>query len=390
MKLKETLVNIIVVIMGVAILFSVYFYFKPTNKEPANQEETIVKESKEEPENNEDENSKLPENLVTIYVREISSIQTGGRSWPVVELVKNNKGRDEVLAKFGKVGEYPLEFKLNTDKTKVYANLETRLASIDLVSKKVETVYSPTNQIQSFALTSDGSQMYIFDHKYASDETQYSFVKLNLSTKKIETITSGNLVDKNSGYAILGIYNDRLIMYVPMGEAAQPASLNLKTGIIDVRDESHILFTLSPNYQYMVNLAESVPDICNEFSGESFSTFSIVDPVSYKQQATFGQKGKKAEVVTFSADSSKLLYQTFDHTQDCQGKTNETYYLFDIKSKKTATVSNFLELFEQWQTPVITVAYDNKAESMLLKYGNEIIVKTAKETSVLPVGAYFE
>lgn len=368
--------NILVVIVVLAIVGAGVYFFIKTKKELPQQEALVVANS-----NTKQAQTQLAETTV-IYSEQISETNTSSRSWPTVRIMrKTGNGQPEILATVGKVGEYPSGFELSKDNKSIYINLESKLQKLDIATKKNVDIFTAKKQINSFVLSPDQSQIFVWDEEYASADQNYYLHVVNLNDLK-DTIlpNAGKLDDKGFFYAKKWRTDAKIILLQGAGEVGWAWSYDLSSGKLAKDPSGSNYEFLSESGQLMTTTELTIDDICNEFSGSSSSLFSIHDVVSGKVIASsLGQKGKSGSVVAFSPDDKQLIYSSEEPNKNkeaCNTEPKKTYYLHDLSSGKETVLTDYVAQLKQWDllTSGLNYQYDQKNSNSTIKLGDKALL----------------
>lgn len=340
--MRSTTIKLLIILIIVVVGAGIYWYLA-LRSTPTTEPQVV------EPEEEKDK--------IVLYHKEVNSItpDENSRRWSVVQIIREvNDGPPEVLAEVGKVGEYPRDFVLSPDKTKLLIGLESKLQILDLDSKELKDLFTPKKEVGSFIYSPNGDKLLIWDKEYASRDNQYYIHEFNIDTKEDNILKSGST---ESTYGLNNWRDDnKVIMSLLMGEWAQTWYFDMTTKAITQTPGNLGVGILSNDGTKLVTENKWIPDICNEKGGGGASLYKMIDPISGKTILNnIGKSDKHTAIVTFSQDDKELLYFTTNpvaNKSDCNKEQTKTFYKINIESGDSETVTDYLELLKSWDVVI--------------------------------------
>lgn len=301
---------------------------------------------------------------VIIYTTQLSEKSANNRSWPHVRVfMKRGGSAPEALTDIGGVGEYPHGFVRSPDGSELFINLESRLVAFGFATKKLRTVFTPQKEVRDLLFTPDGRTMYVWDQKYAGADDHYFLHSVDLTTGISRVLTSG-FAPHNIFFSLSALRPDGTFALLQlMGEASGLWTLDVKKGLSKVPGNHNGSF--SPHGMYAFGESGSVPDMCNDFSGEQPAAYDIFDPASGRVvQHIAAPKGQAMQIMGFSPDSRELIYGTYSiykpaHLKDCDWTKNTPRQFYRVavgavagsggaSSAQPVAVSDYRALVASW------------------------------------------
>ncbi len=386
----------VVLVTALLVGGGVYFWMKNAQKTvaPAPVTQTPIVTT-----TNED---KVP---VIIYTEEIKDTDGEGRSWPTVRIMKKvGSAAPELLAdNIGKVGEYAGAYALSSDHKTLYINLESKLQTLDLATKKLTNFFTPKKQVSSFKVSNDGKYMYVWDQIYAST-TDYGYYlhRLDLTTNTDTILKQGTLPDGTYISIVQERSDGILVLMQSLGEAWAPWTFNLATKELrTVPGTVGGLQGTSGAGKYLSLSTDDVPSMCDDFFGALPSMYELLDSYTGNKVDTFGIKGKATDILGYSPDDSEVLFSSYQSmekgtTDDYKQTTKEceayapvkTYYRMVIGSGKPVLVTDYQAILDQWHPNGSTnfdakyVTVGNNAQYVISYKGTEIFKPTMKQQMI--------
>lgn len=297
---------------------------------------------------------------VLIYAEEIAqtSDSTTNRSYPTVKVMKKvGASNPEELARVGKVGEYPAAFILSPDHKTLYINLESKIQTLDLSSKKLSDFFTPRKQVyNNFVFSPDGTRMFIWDQIYAStNDFSYFVHDLNISTKKDTIIKSGQS-NENIYFPLVWRSDNKVVLGAPKGDASDLWSYDLSSNELKQTTKAYA-GVISKDGMLSSTYNKSIDDPCNDYSGSGFSVWDIIEPISGNVVGTAGDASKISTVVAFSSDNKQVLFGTTPvrEKSKCDTPSTISYFTKDITAGSTPNaVSDLSAILGSWGASPLT------------------------------------
>lgn len=329
---------------------------------------------------------------VLIYRDEISSTNTAERGYPTIKIWRKIGSEPyEELATVGKVGEYPIEVTLSQDKKSLLVNLESKLQLLDLETKELRDIFVPEKSTYLGAVFSpDNKYLFIWDQFYAEPEDNQYFVhKLNLETLEDVVLVSGE--DKEVYSPTLWREDGKIIVAQLMGEFANSWYFDLeKNSLVQIKG-GPMAGHVSADGKSMSVVNAFVGNICNEFSGDAWSGYKIIDPVSGIVQGGLRQQGKPAGIGAFSPDGKQIIYSVSENIvskEQCDVQPKPpTYYQsnYDGSGRKKLTHDQYMGLANEWGYDSIgaEIDYDYEKNTYTISVNEKPIVSSSKDLRIV-------
>lgn len=335
-------------------------------------------------------NSKVP---VVIYRDEVSSTDgPDGRSFPAIKIWRKIGSEPyEELATVGKVGEYPIDVTLSRDKKSLLINLESKLQLLDLETKELRDIFVPKKSTYLGAVFSpDDKYLFIWDQIYADPEDNQYFVhKLNLETLEDVVLASGE--DKEVYSPTLWREDGKVIMAQLLGEFANSWYFDLETNLLIQTKGRPMAGYVSSDGKSMSVVNAFVENICNEFSGDAWSGYKILDPVSGMLQGGLRQQGKPAGIGAFSPDGRQIIYSVGENIitkEKCDVRSRPSIYYqsnYDGSGRKKLTHDQYMKLANEWGYDSLSAEaeYDYQTNGYAITINGKPIVSSDKDLRII-------
>lgn len=297
---------------------------------------------------------------VLIYAEEIAqtSDPTTHRSYPTVKVMRKVGTTDaEELARVGKVGEYPQAFLLSPDNKKLYINLESKIQTLDLSSKKLSDFFTPRKQVyNNFVFSPDGTRMFIWDQIYTStNDFSYYVHDLNISTKKDTIIKSGQS-NENIYFPMVWRNDNKVLLGAPKGDFSDLWSYDLSSNELKQTAGTYV-GVISNDGMISSTYNKSIDDPCNDMSGSGSSILNLIEPISGNVIGTAGDASKISSVIAFSSDDKQVLFGTTPvrEKSKCNTPSTTSYFTKNIATGSTPTaVSDLSATLGSWGASPLT------------------------------------
>jgi hypothetical protein len=323
--------------------------------------------------------SSLP---VVMYGEEVGSAYVDDRRWATIGIFRAVGGsRPEKLAEVGKIGEYPAHFVLSPDKQSLFIDMGSRITSIDLTTWEMKDVYRATEEIGTFVISPDGTQLFIWDQKYV-DKGRYSVHILTLATGEDDVVKTGTL---DEFYLPLTWRDDGIVlMERPAGEAAFSYYFDLATNELKETPGMNTIADSSRSGKVITVYKDSIPDVCNDFSESAWNAYDIIDPVSGDVFGSIRDPNAGVTVLAFSPDDSQVLYRTdtpWKDKADCERKPVQAYYVSSIKTGRVMRIDDADAKRKEWDSDFVgaKMAYDRTTKTDSISVGERTIATSTHD-----------
>lgn len=330
---------------------------------------------------------------VLIYRDEVSSTDgPTGRSFPTIKIWRKIGSEPyEELTSVGKVGEYPIDVTLSQNRRSLLINLESKLQLLDLETKKLRDIFVPKKSTYLGAVFSpDDKYLFIWDQFYAKPmDNQYFIHKLNLETLEDTILASGE--DGEAYSPTLWRDDGKVIMAQLMGEFANAWYFDLETNSLVQTNGKPMTGYVSANGKSMSVVNASVENICNEFSGDAWSGYKILDPVSGVIQGNLKQQGKPAGIGAFSPDGKQIIYSVGENIvskEQCDVRPKPSIYYqsnYNGSGRKMLTYNQYMRLANEWGYDSIgaDIDFDYEKNTYTISINEKPIVSSGKDLRII-------
>ncbi len=330
---------------------------------------------------------------VIIYKEEVTSSEgSSGRSYPTIRIWRKVGAQPyEELATVGRVDEYPIDVSLSHNKKTLLINLESRLQLLDLETRELKDIFTPTKSTYLGAIFSpDDKELFIWDQFYArEDEKEYFVHRLNLETFQDTILFTG--VNGSMYGPIVWREDNKIILYEPLGEFARSWYFDLETNQILQTPNSNMSGFVSRNGMLMSVVNSHVEDICNEFSGDAWSGYKILDPVTGALLGGLKQQWKPAGISAFSRDGKEILYSVGENVtsrENCAVNVGSSRYFtshINGGSPKQMSYDSYMRTMNEWGYESMGAEehynYENNTYSITIN--NKPIVTSSKTLGIV-------
>ena len=313
----------------------------------------------------------MPQSAVLLFVEEIDSLSTAGRSWPIHRIMRKvGDAQVEFLAEVGAIGEYPAAYELSPNKEFLLISLEHKLQVLDLATKELSDLFVPHYRIDNMSISADGGRIFVWDmDPYDGDDSVYRFHEINMHTKESRILmTEQDIPD----YYSSAMYQ-RVMDIDPYAVKALPVPAKG----IERYDFLSDVYTAYPT--------KRIASACS-MSSDRPSHFMIRDHDG-KEVREVGIAGKIIEMISSAPDGDRVIYKTqdpFPESFDCSYEIFRPtdYYVVAMNSGETysVTTAEVSALLQQWNVP-----YVGGEESRIDPdaYGNEYIIAIFGKTMLM-------
>jgi hypothetical protein len=339
-----------------------------------------------------------------IYSERTKTINTNERQWQTVTIYRKiGSQMPEALASVGGVGEMPGRYRLSPNKRYLSISLETKLDILDLQTKQLRTIFTPTQALNGAgAFSPDSSKLAVVDgsvYHYANNQQDKSILN------SIDIATGKDTVLKTEE----SLLYDDVQEWRPDGTLIVALSLPKGSGGDDLSyfnpaDSSiHEIGTYtgeSPGYLIGngMRIALPSPDAASPTCDVFLTDFyAITDPVSKKAYGTVGVKSTAVDILGLSPDRTQVLLKVrSDSSHVLCGTLSATseYYTQSISGGAPVRVSDLSKLTSSWnievspfiETKSLPMSSDNRFPDSIVFAGKEII-RSSDEAQV--IAAYY-
>lgn len=299
-------------------------------------------------------------NTDSIYSVIESEIPGDGRGYPVMGLYKQEVGKEAV--KFASVGayrEYPTEFAVSPDRSKVAVSLGTKLDLIDITTGKKETLFTPKFSIGGrIAFSSDSTNLAFIDastHQGSDSATLYTAnINTKEVTKQVES-TEAYFTDIDAWRP-----DGRIVLSTTAGKGcAQPkyALFDLATKELPVRTDLDFIQRSNDGTYILSPIQTDTPDACLNVGSmcdgmyEATMHYRVYDPLTNIVLGEFGQDKTRIEFVSLSPKNDSVLYkvQPWPTTEaQCIEVATGTYYIKHFHDGQIEAVPDIKAKLAEW------------------------------------------
>jgi hypothetical protein len=386
----KTVTIVLSVVLLVAIIFGLYLSQKRSiGKEAPNQNALPTKTNSINI--SKDTHSSVP---VVIYTEQIKTTSSESRAWPTVKILwKIGNAQPDTLAEVGKIGEYPNSYQLSPDKKSLLINLESKLQILDLTTKELRDLFIPKRQVLSMTYSPDGTQLFIWDQKYAprDGDNSYYVHRFTIANRKDEILKQG--VSESPFFGSAWREDGKVILDEAHGEFSTPHYFDLKNNQITRTPGNYASGLLSMSGKAMAVVKDWTDDVCNEFSGDAPNMYNIIDPVSGKNLGTVGSPNNRVSILAFSPNDTEIFYQTekpWTNREDCNKTAEKSYLKALIGTNQVVLINNPAELLRSWNRNYVgaTTSYDYKNRSWSILINDKAFITSNSE--LLIAGEYYQ
>lgn len=304
-----------------------------------------------------------------IYTTTLKLTEGSGRSYPTYQLWRKvGNGTAEKIVAVGKLNEYPTSFVLSPDHNLLAVNLEYKVALVDLALKTVKTIITAKSYVGGMDFSADSKELIVWDQfnsMYTTGEETTSAAfevhRYNVATGQ-DTIAITGTADRS--YNLIGWRNDGYLVlshvWYPSG---WPATLNLATGKIQkIGTDITMSGNISTSRNLFSEIAQSVNDPCNEYSGSGYAQRNIRNSLNGTLVAKAGDTTHEVDILAYAPDDSEILFSQTDIPEtsyDQCGKATRavTYYRQKLSSGQPVKVTDPVSLLSAWDAQNILVSY---------------------------------
>lgn len=315
-----------------------------------------------------------------------------GRGFPTIKIWRKiGSGPYEELATVGKVGEFPIDISISRDKKSLLINLESKLQLLNLETKELREVFVPNKSTYLGAVFSpDNKELFIWDQFYANGlDGEYFVHRLNLETLKDTVLLAGN--DGSMYGPIVWRDDNKIILSEPMGEFARSWYFDLTTNRIAQTPNTNMSGFVSNDGKSMSVVNAFVENICNEFSGDAWSGYKILDPVTGVLQGGLRQQGKPAGIGAFSLNGRQIIYSVGENIttkEKCDARSKPSMYYqsnYDGSGRKKLTHDQYMKLANEWGYDSISAEaeYDYQTNDYTITINGKPIISSSKDLRII-------
>ena len=386
----KTVTIVLAAVLFVAIILGLYLSQKwSIAKEATSQNALPTKTNSID--KSKDTHSSVP---VVIYTEQIKTTSSESRAWPTVKILwKIGNAQPDTLAEVGKIGEYPNSYQLSPDKKSLLINLESRLQILDLTTKELRDLFIPKRQVLSMTYSPDGTQLFIWDQKYAprDGDNSYYVHRFTISHRTDEILKQG--VSESPFFGSVWREDGKVILDEVHGEFSTPHYFDLKNNQITRTPGNYASGLLSVSGKAMAVVKDWTDDVCNELGGDAPSMYKIIDPVSGKTLGTVGSPNNRVSILAFSPNDTEVFYQTekpWTNRKDCNKTTEKSYFKALIGTNQVVLINNPAELLRSWNRNYVgaTTSYDHENRSWSILMNGQPFITSNSELRI--AGQYYQ
>jgi hypothetical protein len=323
-----------------------------------------------------------------IYVEEVTTTNEADRTWPTVNILRKvGSNEPEVLAQVGGVGAYPGSFFLSPDHKFLLINLESKLQILDLSTNEIRDLFIPKRQALSASYSPDGKELFIWDQAYAPKDGNNSYYVHRF------TIADGQdhiLKQGSDAGPMVGSYwrdDNKVVLEEGHGDFSRPFIFNLDTNELVKTPGDLTPALLSQNGKIMAVYKDSVPDVCNDYSGAADSVYDVVDPVTADVLGTIGGSGNRVTVLAFSPSGKEAIYvaeKPWTKRDDCTKASQQTYYKVQVATGSAEKLDNAIEVLKSWDPNFVgaTADYDFMTNIWSMTVGGKTVVTSTSSFQI--------
>ncbi len=292
------------------------------------------------------------------------------RNWIKVRIWRKigNNEPEVILDQIGQKDEYPLNYQISPDNSRLFINLESKVVSLDLETLELEDVFVAEDKVQNTLFNESGDKFIIWEQDFP-ESPDYKVHEYDLADKSLNELASGTNQENNYLFPAY-LRNDDILLLWEGYESVRPFYMDLNESEVK---SPNITPGLSNKYsstgKYLATSTEAIDDICNEVYGVSPSTYEVYDAISGEKRSDFGQSEKVNQLLAFSKDDSEVLYQTYTIPQsyDECGSLEKEYYLENIESdSEPQSIENHEEVLAEWNENYTDYFYDYENQPPML------------------------
>ena len=247
-----------------------------------------------------------------------------------------------------------LQYILNPDKKTLLIGQAEKLFSLDLASKKIETLLTAEREFQAIIFSPNGNQLFLWDQKAHSEDYCVHIYDLRNMSDKI--IDQGQTDEK---FFSTGVWRkDNKVLLAQQEPHFSNAfyfdidAVELFAILSDDSDEAQYFYEVASGDGSLMTIGATASNFqCDgPITNNSFSAYLVFDPISLEEMGRFGDKEKITYVVSFSPDNSEVLYFNDNPTtqEECNQRLPESYFIYNVKNKTTHLVADYQNLLREW------------------------------------------
>ncbi len=298
----------------------------------------------------------IPAQKLVLYLQIIKTTSDGTRSWSTVQFLRSIDGsKPQVIAQAGGVGEQYAGILTNSDQSTVLVSFENKYQILDLTTGQLTNLIVFSDQTySSAAFSQDGQQLLLWVQAGPGDFTsggKYSVHVVDVANKQDTVVASG--LNTNPGVFSAQVWraDNKVILAAGLGEGSRIYYFDLKTKKIIASPNLGQFGPISNSGKRMAVVTTRIPDVCNDFSGDTNEMHQVIDPVSGTVFATIGTPGRANDVLAISPDDRQALYsvrQTVTNQADCAQEAKLIYNRVVINTGVVTKVNDYQSLLSSW------------------------------------------
>lgn len=329
---------------------------------------------------------------VILYTQQLSTDDSNDRVFPVMQLQRKKDGAEpEILAEVGKRGEYPAQFVLSSDKTKLAINLEKKLQIFDLKTRQSYDLFFSKKKISTVTFSPDDKEIFIVTEGSSSDLVgDFDFHIFTLTSCIYKTVYHEK---ENLGTFFEAVWRDDQIVVLNKGygEGKSSYAFNINTKELLPIGNGTGFEIISKSGKNAVVATNFVTDVCNGLSGAAPSGYRFIEPMSGNIIGTIMDLDNRIEIIAFSPDEKEVLYtieKPWQHQEDCNKEATKTYVTANFNTGVTTKVTDLNTLISNWKTDYIGAWVKNDQGSSIIYHNNQPIITSTSSLQI--IGQYFE